>query len=66
MQAQLEMHSVVVPGQVALLGEPLVAFEALVVLARLAVVNASFVVAQIRVELNRRRQISHCGPSSRL
>jgi hypothetical protein len=34
---------------VALLAEPLVAFEALKVLARLAVVNASFVVAQLLV-----------------
>ncbi len=44
--AQLEMHGVVVPLQVLLLAEPLVAFGALKVLARLAVVNASFVVAQ--------------------
>jgi hypothetical protein len=58
--AQLEMHGLVVllqaallaDGlvvllQAALLAEPLVAFEALKVLARLAVVNASFVVAQV-------------------
>jgi hypothetical protein len=43
--AQLEMHGLVVPRQDALLAEPLVAFDALKVLARLAVVNASFVVA---------------------
>jgi hypothetical protein len=43
--AQLEMHGVVVPRDVALLAESLVAFGALKVLA-LAVVNASFVVAQ--------------------
>jgi hypothetical protein len=45
--AQLEMHGLVVLLQAALLAEPLVAFEALKVLARLAVVNASFVVAQV-------------------
>jgi hypothetical protein len=44
--AQLEMHGLVVPLQDALLAEPLVAFGALKVLARLALVNASFVVAQ--------------------
>ena len=44
--AQLEMHGLVVHVQVAPLAEPLVAFGALKVLARLAVVNASFVVAQ--------------------
>jgi hypothetical protein len=44
--AQLEMHGLVVRGQVGLLAEPLVALDALKVLARLAVVNASFVVAQ--------------------
>jgi hypothetical protein len=44
--AQLEMHGVVVPLQLAFLGESLVAFGALKVFARLALVNASFVVAQ--------------------
>jgi hypothetical protein len=44
--AQLAMHGLVVRGQVALQAEPLVAFGALKVLARLAFVNASFVVAQ--------------------
>jgi hypothetical protein len=47
--AQLEMHGVVVPVQVAPLGEPLVALGAFKVLARLALVNASFVVAQLGV-----------------
>jgi hypothetical protein len=47
--AQLEMHGLVVPVQLAFLGESLVAFGALKVLARLAVVNASFVVAQLGV-----------------
>jgi hypothetical protein len=47
--AQLEMHGLVVPLQLAFLGEFLVAFGALKVLARLALVNASFVVAQLRV-----------------
>ena len=45
--AQLEMHGLVVHAQVALLAELLVAFGALKVLARLAFVNASFVVAQL-------------------
>jgi hypothetical protein len=45
--AQLEMHGLVVRGQVALRAEPLVALEALKVLARLAFVNACFVVAQL-------------------
>jgi hypothetical protein len=47
--AQFEMHGLVVPLQVALQAELLVAFGALIVLARLAFVNASFVVAQLRV-----------------
>jgi hypothetical protein len=41
------MHGVVVHVQVALLAEPLVALGALKVLARLALVNASFVEAQL-------------------
>jgi hypothetical protein len=41
------MHGLVVPCQTLLLGELLVAFEALKVLARLAVVNASFVAASV-------------------
>jgi hypothetical protein len=45
--AQLEMHGLVVHGQVVLVAELLVAFGALKVLARLAFVNASFVVAEI-------------------
>ena len=45
--AQLEMDGVVVRLQVLLLAEPLVAFGALKVLARLALVNAGFVVAQV-------------------
>ncbi len=49
MVAQLEMHGLVVPRQSALVAEPLVAFGALKVLARLAVVNASLVVAQLGV-----------------
>jgi hypothetical protein len=44
--AQLEMHGVVVPLQALVLGELLVALGALKDLARLAFVNASFVVAQ--------------------
>jgi hypothetical protein len=47
--AQLEMHGLVVPVQLAFLGESLVAFGALKVLARLAFVNSGFVVAQLRV-----------------
>ncbi len=47
--AQLEMHGLVVPLQVALQAELLVALGALKVLARLALVNASFVVAQREV-----------------
>jgi hypothetical protein len=45
--AQLEMHGLVVPVQVAPRGESLVAFSALKVLARLALVNSSFVLLQV-------------------